>query len=211
MHFDLRQLEESDRYKLLTGVVVPRPIALVTSLDVDGQVNAAPFSFFNYLGSDPPLVAIAPGDRADGTPKDTARNIRGSGEWVVNIVDEAMARAMNICGTDFPPEVNELEAAGLTALASRQIKAPRIAQSPVNLECREHTTLHIGRNRIIIGEVLHMHIRDDLVDAENFYVHGERLHAIARMHGRGWYARTTDLFEMPRISYAQWQEEQKPD
>jgi flavin reductase (DIM6/NTAB) family NADH-FMN oxidoreductase RutF len=206
MHFDLRQLEERDRYKLLASVIVPRPIALVTSVGSDGHINAAPFSFFNYLGSAPPIIAIAPGDRPDGTPKDTARNIQENSEFVVNLVNEAMAEAMNICGIDFPHGINELEAAGLTVLESTQVKVPRIAQSLVNLECRQHTTFHIGHNRIIIGEVLHLHIHDDLIDAETLNVHGEQLHHIARMHGRGWYARTTDLFDMPRLTYEEWQQ-----
>jgi flavin reductase (DIM6/NTAB) family NADH-FMN oxidoreductase RutF len=205
MHFDLRQLDETARYKLLTAVILPRPIALVTSLDSNGQVNAAPFSFFNYLGSDPPIIAVAPGDRADGSPKDTARNIRERGDFVVNIVTEPIAQAMNICAIDFPPGTDELKAAGFTTLPSTQIAPPRIAESPVNLECREHTTLHIGSNRVIIAEVLHFHIRDEFLDAENLYVQTEQLQVIARMHGRGWYARTSDLFDMPRQTFEQWE------
>lgn len=205
MHFDLRQLAARDRYKLLTGVVVPRPIALVTSLNEAGQVNAAPFSFFNMMGSDPPIMALAPGDRPEGEPKDTARNIRQGGEFVVNIVDENIVEAMNICATDFPPGVDELAAAGLTSQSSNQIKVPRIAESPVNLECREVMTLAIGRNRIVLGEVLHLHIRDDLVDAEKFYVHAEKMHAVGRMHGGGGYTRTRDLFQIERLDFEEWQ------
>lgn len=205
MEFDLRQLAPHDRYKLLVSVVVPRPIALVTSLDEAGRINAAPFSFFNLMGSDPPIVALGPGDVRPGEPKDTARNIRCGGEFVVNIVDEALAAPMNICAVNFPPGVDELAAAGLTPLPGLQVRVPRIAQSPASLECREHSTLCIGCNRIVLGEVLHLHIRDDLVDAERLHVDGQKLRAIGRMHGGAWYARTSDLFQMPRLSYEEWQ------
>lgn len=188
-------------------MVVPRPIALVTTLDELEQVNAAPYSFFNLLGSDPPIVALGPGDSAPGEPKDTARNIRASGEFVVNIVDEALARAMNICAVPFPRGVDELTAAGLSGVPSVGVKPPRIFESPVSLECREHSTICIGRNRIVLGTVLQLHIRDDLVDLEKMHVHAERLGAIGRMHGAGWYARTTDLFAMPRLSYEEWREQ----
>ncbi len=204
MDFDLQALALRDCYKLLVSVVVPRPIALVTSLDEAGRVNAAPFSFFNVLGSDPPIVALAPGDLRPGEPKDTARNIRERGEFVVNIVDQALAGPMNICAVNFPRGVDELAAAGLLAVPSAQVAPPRVAESPVSLECREHLTLCIGRNRVVLGEVLHLHIRDDLVDAEKMHVHSERLDAISRMHG-DWYARTSDLFSMPRLSYQEWQ------
>jgi flavin reductase (DIM6/NTAB) family NADH-FMN oxidoreductase RutF len=209
MHFDFEALPPRDRYKLLISVVVPRPIALVTSLDDAGVVNAAPFSFFNALGSDPPIVVVAPGDRSPGDPKDTARNICESGEFVVNLVDEAMAEPMNICAIDFPFGMSELAASGLTTLPSIGVLPPRIAESPVNLECRQHTTLQIGRNRVVIGEVLHLHIRDELIDAEKMYVHTHRMRAIGRMHGGGWYSKTSDLFEIPRLTYEQWQAEQK--
>lgn len=205
MHIDFGTLSPRDRYKLLVSTVVPRPIALVTSLSADGQLNAAPFSFFNAMGSDPPLLAINIGDREPNVPKDTAQNIHQTREYVVNIVDEAMAEKMNICAVDFPHGMSEVTAAGFTTIPSVGVKPPRLAESPINFECREHSTLEIGRNRIVIGEVLHFHIRDDLIDREKLYVHTEQLHAIGRMHGAGWYARTTDLFQMPRISYEEWQ------
>ncbi|MBV9865397.1 MAG: flavin reductase family protein [Abitibacteriaceae bacterium] len=206
MHIDFSTISPRDRYKLLVSTVVPRPIALVTSMRADGQLNAAPFSFFNAMGSDPPLLVINIGDRDPDIPKDTAQNIRQTGEYVVNIVDESMAEQMNICAVDFPHGTSEVAAAGFTTVASVGVKPPRLAESPINFECREYTTLEIGRNRLVIGEVLHFHIRDDLIDVEKLYVNTERLHAIGRMHGAGWYARTTDLFQMPRMSYEEWQE-----
>jgi flavin reductase (DIM6/NTAB) family NADH-FMN oxidoreductase RutF len=204
MRFDMDKLAGRDRYKLLTGVVVPRPIALVTTLDGAGGVNAAPFSFFNAIGADPPLVVLGIGNRSRDEPKDTARYIRQSGEFVVNIVTDEIAERMNVTACDFPAGVDELAMAGLTAAASHAVKPPRVGESPVNLECREVSTTEIGRNRIILGEVVCIHVRDDLVDPEKFYVHAERLHAVGRMHAPGWYARTHDLFEMERPSYEAW-------
>lgn len=211
MNFEMKNLAPRDRYKLLVSTVVPRPIALVTSLNENGVVNAAPFSFFNVVGSDPPIIAFAPGDVAPGTPKDTARNIAASGEWVVNLVDEDLANAMNICATDFPRDISEIEAAGLATAPCLQVLAPRIAAAPVSLECVQHTTLQIGRNRIVIGEVVQLHIRDELIDTEKMHVRTEQMRLIGRMHGGGWYAKTSDLFEIPRLSYAEWQAEHQSD
>src|SRR5947207_5041074 len=149
MDLDLRQLSARDRYKLLISTVVPRPIALATTVDAEGRVNAAPFSFFNAVSSVPPVVVlgISPGDAnnelGDGY-KDTERNIRDSGEFVVNLVDEALAERMNICAVDFPAGTGELNAAELTALPSVGVRAPRIAQSPVSFECRRVTGVSLG-------------------------------------------------------------------
>ncbi|MCH8961160.1 MAG: flavin reductase family protein [Bacteroidetes bacterium] len=209
MDFDLNQLAPGDRFKLLISVVVPRPIAFTTTLDAEGRINAAPFSFFNLMGNDPPIVVLAPGDRPDGAPKDTALNIRATQAFVVNIVDEALAEAMNIAATAFPPGTNELGEAGLTTLPSVQVAVPRIAEAPVSLECREVMTLQLGRTRIVLGEVLHLHLRDDLLDLERMRVHTDRLRAVGRMHGGGWYTRTTDLFQLPRLSVEAWREKRE--
>ena len=200
MNFDFTTLAPRDRYKLLISTIVPRPIALVTSLNANGLINAAPFSYFNVMGSDPPIIAFAPGAR-----KDTAHNIETSGEWVVNLVDENLAQAMNICATEFPPDISEVAAAQLVTAPAVQVLAPRIEAAPVSLECVHHTTLQIGRNRLIIGEVVQLHIRDELIDVENLHVRAEKMQLIGRMHGGGWYAKTSDLFEIPRISYEDWQ------
>lgn len=204
MIFDMGQLASRDRYKLLTGVVVPRPIALVTTLDAAGGVNAAPFSFFNAVGAEPPLVVLGVGNRSREEPKDTAKNIRARGEFVVNIVTEQIAERMNITAVDFPHGTDELAAAGLASAPSLHVKPPRVAESPVNMECREVATTEIGRNRIILGEVLVMHVRDDCVDPANFYVFTEKLHAVGRMHAPGWYCRTNDQFVMDRITHEEW-------
>jgi flavin reductase (DIM6/NTAB) family NADH-FMN oxidoreductase RutF len=208
MHFDLAQLPETDAYKLIVATVVPRPIALATTIDGAGRVNAAPFSFFNVVSSVPPVVVlgISPGGPGTGGYKDTARNIRDSGEFVVNLVDEDLARQMNHCAVDFPADVGELEKAELTALPSVGVRPPRIAASPVSFECRRITGLSLGRESMLeIGRVIHIHIRDDLVDRGRLYVHAEKMRLVGRMHGRGWYARTTDLFEMPRLSLEDWE------
>lgn len=205
MQFKLADLSRRDGYKLLTGLIVPRPIAFVTTRSAGGQINAAPFSYFNLMGSDPPVVVIGPGNH-DGRPKDTARNIRETGAFVVNLVDEAIAEQMNLAATDFPYGMNELEAVGLTAAPSVAVDVPRIAEAPASLECREAATVRVGRSRIVIGEVLYLHVRDELVDPEKMYIDAEKLRAVGRMGGHG-YARTSDLFQMQRLSYEVWQAE----
>jgi len=201
MEFDFSKLAPHDRYKLLISVVVPRPIAFLTTISAAGEINAAPFSFFNAMGGNPPVVAISIGELEEGTLKDSARNIEETREFVVNLVDTSLAKQMNICAADFPARMNEMPSAGLTAVPSVVVKPPRIAESPVNMECRLHTIVPIGSNRIHIGEVVHLRIRDEMIDMEKLHVHTQKLDLIGRMHGGGWYARTTDLFEMPRLSY----------
>ena len=207
MHFDLGKMPAQDGYKLLVSTVVPRPIALATTVDAKGHVNAAPFSFFNAVSSDPPVVVLGiNGTGYDGGYKDTEDNIRETGEFVVNLVDEALAERMNICAVDFPAEVGELEPAKLTAVASVGVKPPRIAESPVSFECKRITGLSLGGNSTMeVGRVIHIHIRDELMDMEKLYVKTDQIKLVGRMHGRGWYTRTSDLFLMDRISLADWQ------
>src|SRR3954470_20891322 len=135
MEIDLVEGPLAERaYPILASLVTPRPIALVTTVSPEGKVNAAPFSFFNVLGAEPPILGVAPGDRDDGTPKDTARNIRLTHEFVVNLVDEALAEGMNKCAAALPYGENELDHAGLHTCASSVVKPPRILESPVSLE-----------------------------------------------------------------------------
>ena len=209
MHFDLAAIPEREAYKLLVSTVVPRPIALATTVDLEGRVNAAPFSFFNAVSSRPPIVVlgISPGEDSDDGYKDTERNIRDTGEFVVNLVDEALAERMNICAVDFPNGIGELDKAALTALPSVEVRAPRIKEAPVSFECKRITGLSLGaRSTLEVGRVIHIHIRDDLVDPERYYVATDKMRLVGRMHGRGWYARTSDLFLMDRISLAEWQD-----
>jgi flavin reductase (DIM6/NTAB) family NADH-FMN oxidoreductase RutF len=212
MHFDLAQIPTTDAYKLLVSTVVPRPIALATTIDRAGRVNAAPFSFFNAVSSVPPVVVlgISPGAGSEDGYKDTERNIRDSGEFVVNLVDEALAERMNVCAIDFPAGTGELEKADLTALPSVGVRPPRIAQAPVSFECRRITGLSLGpRSTLEVGSVIHIHIRDDLIDPVKMYVHTEKMRLIGRMHGRGWYARTSDLFLMDRLDLDTWNQERR--
>jgi len=194
-------------YNLLIGLVAPRPIALITSMDEKGGLNAAPFSAYNYLCTDPPIVGIGVTNRPgeERIPKDTARNIRRTGEFVVNVVTEDIAQQMNICATDFPAGISELEMANLQTTPSTVVKVPRIASAHAALECREHTTLEIGRSRIILGRVVSIYIEDEYVDPNGPYVRAEQLHAIGRMNGLGNYVRTRDSFlNIPRIPYEEW-------
>src|ERR1022692_4088311 len=176
MELDLETKEFADRaYPILASLVTPRPIALVTTISPDGSVNAAPFSFFNLLGANPPILAFAPGDRDDGTPKDTARNVRSMHEFVVNLVDETMAGAMNQCAASLPYGENELIRAGLTAAPSTIVKPPWIAESPASFECVEWGTLQIGGNRVVIGLIKRLHLRDELFDAEKKQIRADKL------------------------------------
>jgi len=191
--------EFADRaYPILASLVTPRPIALVTTINAAGQVNAAPFSFFNLLGATPPICAFAPGDRDDGTPKDTALNIRAGHEFVVNLVDEPIAEKMNLCAAALPYGQSELQHAGFTAAASSVVKPPRIAESPASMECVEWGTLQIGANRVVIGLIKRLHLRDELFDAEKRRIRTEKLFTIGRMASPHWYCKTRERFEMIR-------------
>ena len=207
MIVDVAKAQPREIYNLLIGLVAPRPIALVTSMNENGGLNAAPFSAYNYLCTDPPVVGIGVTDRPGGgfIPKDTARNIRRSGEFVVNVVTEDILPQMNICATDFPAEVSEIEMAGLETAPSSIVKVPRILQAHAALECVEHATIEIGRSRIILGRVVAMYIEDRFVDPSGPYVLAEEMHAVGRMNGLGSYVRTRDAFlHMPRIPYSEW-------
>ena len=198
MELDLERDYKDRAYQLLASLVTPRPIALVTTVDSENRINAAPFSFFNLLGSEPPILGVCPGDRDDGTPKDTARNIRLNHEFVVNLVDESIAEQMNKCAASLPYGVNELEHAGLTSAPGKVVKAPRIVEAPASLECVEWGTLQIGENRLVIGLIKYLHVRDDLFDAQTKRIRSDKLHIVGRMASPHWYCRTRDRFEMIR-------------
>ena len=191
--------EYQDRaYQIVSSLVTPRPIALVTTIGPDGVVNAAPFSLFNVMGSDPPIAYVTPGRRPDGTPKDTSRNIWQNHEFVINLVDEDMAEAMNKCATALPYGESELGFAGLQTCPSSLVKPPRIAEAPVALECVEWNTLEIGLNRVIIGFIKRVYLRDELFDADKKRINSQKLHIVGRMAAPHWYCRTRDRFEMVR-------------
>ena len=206
MLFDFAEISSKDRYKLLVSTVTPRPIAWVVSLDPQGILNAAPFSFFNAFSGDPPVVGIGMGSHNPSRPKDTRTNIRDTGQFVVNLVSEDMAEAMNVTAIDFGPEVDELAEAGLTSTPSVHVKPPRITESPVALECELIQIVELGaESGLVLGRVVAMHIRDEaVIDPKTRYIDTPSLKLIGRMHGTGWYARTSDLFNMPRIALEKW-------
>jgi flavin reductase (DIM6/NTAB) family NADH-FMN oxidoreductase RutF len=205
VEFDFSKVSTADRYKLMGSSITPRPIAWVTSISGAGLRNAAPYSFFNMMGADPPLVALGMMRRPDGMHKDSAANILETGEFVVNLVSEADSAAMNFTCIDGPPEFDELAAAGLPTLPSSVVGAPRIATAPVSMECRLYETVEAGQTTIAIGQVLRFHIDDAFIDPERLHVDTLAMSLVARVHGAGWYARTTDLFQMTRPTFAQWQ------
>ncbi|MBV9250462.1 MAG: flavin reductase family protein [Acetobacteraceae bacterium] len=206
MLFDFADTKSENIYKLLVATIGPRPVAWVTTQDVDGTLNAAPFSFFNAMSGNPPVVAIGIGGRAPGDVKDTGGNIRRTGEFVVNLVSYRLAQQMNITAIDFPKSVNELSQAGLVTAGSLRVKPPRIAEAPVSIECERLVIVEVGIDRaVILGKVVAIHVQDEFVlDRERCYIDTPKLDLIGRMHGAGWYARTTNLFEMPRINVADW-------
>ena len=184
-------------YKLLIGTVVPRPIAFVSTLSSDGVPNLAPFSFFNVICANPPVVSFACGVRVP--TKDTLANVRATGEFVVNIVTEEIAERMNLTSGEYEAAVNEFEVSGLTPVASECVRPPSVVESPVNMECRvlqiiDVSTKPLGGS-LVIGEVVRFHIDHGLI--ENFRIDPDKLRAIGRMGGSG-YTRTRDRFEMVR-------------
>ena len=204
--FDFAALSPKDRYKLLIGTVVPRPIAWVTTVDPEGRVNAAPFSFFNVLSADPAILAIGVENHDDLSQKDTARNIRLTGEFTVNIVTFANLDTMNTTAVAFPAGEDEVAAAGLTVLPGKHVKSPFIAEAPAALECRRHITLEIGPSRaIVLGEVVALHIRSSLV-YERLHVDPVGLDALGRMGGHG-YCRSGETFDLATPSLAAWRAE----
>ena len=206
MLFDFAEIPARERYKLLVSTITPRPIAWVVSQDSSGRLNAAPFSFFNAFAGDPPVVGIGISSHEPGRPKDSRVNIRETRQFVVNLVSQGIAEKMNVTAIEFPRGVDELKEAGLTTHPSVYVKPPRIAESPVSMECELIQIIDLGPDTgLVLGRVLAMHIRDEAVlDARKNYIDTPSLKLIGRMHGTGWYARTSDLFEMPRIPLQAW-------
>lgn len=198
IEIDLQNEHRDRAYPILAGLVTPRPIAWVTTLNEDGTVNLAPFSFFNLFGANPPLVIFAPGNRDDGSPKDTARNCERTGEFVINLVDEALAEVMNRTSATLEYGVSETEREYLQTLPSSVVAPPRVAAAPAALECKLHEIQRIGGNRLVLGIVLRVKVREDLIDPESLRIRGERFHPVGRMSVPNWYCRTGDLFEMVR-------------
>jgi flavin reductase (DIM6/NTAB) family NADH-FMN oxidoreductase RutF len=197
---DPAQIAANDIYKLMIGMIVPRPIAFVSSVDVAGVRNLAPFSYFTACSSRPPVVCFCTSVRSGPRPyKDTLENVRATGEFVVNIVSEEFATQMNMCSAEVPPEVDEFELSGLTPLASELVKPPRVAESKVQMECRLRQVIEVsdqpGGGILVLGEVLRFHVLESLLDG--YKINPDKLNAIGRMGGPT-YVRTHDRFDMPR-------------
>ncbi|CAN1510619.1 COG1853 Conserved protein/domain typically associated with flavoprotein oxygenases, DIM6/NTAB family [Burkholderiaceae bacterium] len=208
MEIDITALPPIEQYKLLSSTVVPRPIALVTTISDEFGDNAAPYSFFNCMGEDPPVMVLGlETKRHNQALKDTTVNIRDNGQFVIHLVDEAMAQAMNICAIDFPSNISEVEEAGLTLTPSRVVRPKRIVEAPVAFECEKIALLQIGPTRnIAIGKVVRMHVRDGLLDPVTHYINPELYRPIGRLFGK-LYSRLNDRFEMEVPSYEAWQRE----
>jgi flavin reductase (DIM6/NTAB) family NADH-FMN oxidoreductase RutF len=187
-------------YKLLIGSVVPRPIAFVSTVNAEGAFNVAPFSFFTVASSNPPVLVFTVARRANPDPrKDTLRNITTAREFVVNIVSEEFGAKMNVCAGDYSPDVDEFELSGLTPIPSDIVKAPRVAESHINMECRLLYTMEmsglVGGGNLVLGEVVRFHIDDAYFN--NYRIDQDKLRAIGRMAGNS-YTRTLDRFDMIR-------------
>ena len=203
MEFDLDAIGAELRYKLLVSFVGPRPIALVTTQSPSGVGNAAPMSFFNVFAQSPPLLILGIQDR-EGARKDTTRNILTTREFVVNLVDEPIARQMVVCAVEFPPDVDEVRMAGLTLRPSVTVRPGRIAEAPVAFECRLERTVDFPGRCIVFGEVARMHVRDACIDPETLRVRPEHYRPVARMHGDN-YVTAREWYVLPKMSYAEWQ------
>lgn len=207
--FDFAELSGRERYKLLSNTVVPRPIAFVVTQSAAGRRNAAPFSFFNVFSEDPPIVVLGIGarGRTPGHPKDTARNIEETGEFTVNLVNEALVPGMSVCAMEFPTEVDELAESGLDTVESVNVKPPRVAAAPVQLECRRTLSLNLGGagRTLVVGEVLVMHVSEDLVDPTNLRVDRTKLGLVGRVGSGGWYVRMNDVIQVKEPTLEEWQ------
>ena len=199
MRIDPKTFEGFNR--VLTGVIVPRPIAFVSSVSTDGIVNLAPFSFFNAMAYDPATIVLGISRSAGWKEKDTLANIEATGEFVVNVVVDDIAKAMNSTAAEFPADVDEFEVGGLTAAPSELVRAPRVAESPVNMECRLNQMVAVGdgtKHAIVIGEIVLMHIRDDIINGHR--IHHQRLKPVGRLAGN-MYCNTHDVYELVRPMY----------
>jgi len=194
LEIDPEHLDRKAAYKLMISVIVPRPIALVSTISAEGRTNLAPFSFFNGVSSQPPIVMLAVGGRRTGR-KDTWNNIEATGEFVVNVVIPEIVDAMVVASGDYPPEVDEIDLTRLTRVPSRRVRPPRIGESPVQMECRLEKMEEVAGTALILGRVLLYHVRDDLLEGGG--VDPSRLRPIARLGGE-LYSRLGEIFEKPR-------------
>ncbi len=206
MEIVLQELALQERYKLLTALVIPRPIALVTTRNENGTHNAAPFSFFNVVSDEPPIVVLGFGARRSNEKKDTPRNIAKTGEFVVNMVDRELVAAMRTCATDFPYGESEVEASGLTLAPSRTVAVNRISKSPANLECRLFSEIELSAHRqLVLGEILCIQIKDEAFDPATMRIVPEHYDPLGRLYGT-IYAWMGERFSMPLRGYDEFKE-----
>jgi flavin reductase (DIM6/NTAB) family NADH-FMN oxidoreductase RutF len=194
LEIDPQHLDRKAAYKLMISIIVPRPIAFVSTVSPEGRTNLAPFSFFNGISSHPPVVMVAVGRRKTG-PKDTWRNIEATGEFVVNVVVPEIVEPMILSAGEYPPELDEFELTKLTPFPSARVKPPRIAESPVQMECRLERLVEVADTAVILGRVLLYHVRDDLMEGGR--IHPARLRPVARL-GDDFYSHLGEIFEKSR-------------
>jgi flavin reductase (DIM6/NTAB) family NADH-FMN oxidoreductase RutF len=198
MELDPHRLKPESTYRLLIGCVVPRPIAWVSTVGADGVHNLAPFSFFMGVCQDPPTIAFSSGPRA-ANRKDTVRNAEHTGDFVVNVVDDDRAAQMNLSSGEYPPEVDEFALTGLTAAPGVRVRAPRVQEAPISLECRLSRIIPVGHgpHSLVLGEIVYFHVRDDVYDTATGRISIARLRPVGRLAGHQ-YAHVHDIFEMRR-------------
>ncbi len=203
MLFDFETLTKKERYKLLCAVVAPRPIALITSVSPDGIGNAAPMSFFNVFGDEPPIIIVGIQNRLTGGPKDTLHNAQTMGEFVVNMVNRDIGEGMITTAVEFPPEDDEVEKAGFSYVPSIKVRPSRIAQSPASMECKVERIIDYDNRSILFGEVVHMTIADECIDPTTLYIDNTTYQPLGRLHG-DYYVTTENQFQLPRPTYEEW-------
>jgi len=200
MQLDPNELRTRDLYGWMVGLITPRPIAWVSTLSPHGIVNLAPFSYFNGVGANPPTVMFCPANRRDGSPKDTLENIRRTGKFVVNVVTESVAAAMNASSADCEPDVDEFEFTGTAKAESHRVSPPRVRDAAAAFECELHHAIQLGVGpagaNLVIGRIVWMHVSDSILDESGSLVPGE-LDTIGRLGGTG-YSRIRDRFDLPR-------------
>jgi flavin reductase (DIM6/NTAB) family NADH-FMN oxidoreductase RutF len=207
MRFDTASLSADEAYKLLSSTVVPRPIAWLTTLNEKGGINLAPFSFFNAVSSDPPMIAVSIEDRARNVEKDSLANIKRAGSFVSHVVTEALLESVVTSAIEFPSEISEVEVTGLHLVSSHHIAVPRLLEVPVSMECKLESFLRVGKAAtLVIAEVVCFHVQGELY--KNGRVDSVKLQALGRMSGSD-FVKTRDLVSLPTPSYEAWLEKTK--
>jgi flavin reductase (DIM6/NTAB) family NADH-FMN oxidoreductase RutF len=203
MRIDPLKQSQKENYKLLIGAVLPRPIAFVSSLNEQGKVNAAPFSFFTVVSTDPPMLAFVCSRKSNGERKDTVVNIEREKEFVIHVVSEEIVEKVNNTSIEFPHEVSEVEEVGFSLLPSEVVKVPRIAESRIQMECRLEQIVPFGNSEMVVGRVVQFHVDDELY--ENGRINTEKLKPVGRLAGL-YYGKVGEMFAMPRLSLEEWNE-----